>query len=106
MQTPAEKAGACFEINPTVFGETARILPKASTEYNNRQNWLRLVRALRGERDQQLLELHRQRLSEHLGNVVLFPKDASTCRNNQIDTRKTAPESTLLALSGAIRHRN
>ena len=48
-----------------------QIIPTEQAQH--KREWLRLVRALRSERDQELLELHRQRLSEHLGNVVLFP---------------------------------
>ena len=45
-----------------------RILPTKLTQNNS--HWMTICCAWRGDRDQQLLERHRQRLGEHLGNVV------------------------------------
>ena len=47
-----------------------RILPTKQTQNNS--HWLTICRAWRSDRDQHLLNLHRQRLTAHLGNVVFL----------------------------------
>jgi len=73
MQTPAGEAGAC-EIDPTtqLFGETVAGPIVLNKRTKNKYHWVTICRAWRSDRDQQLLERHRQRLSEHLGNVVFL----------------------------------
>ena len=75
-QTPDE-SGASVEYELQVFGETKQILPNTRTEYNNRQNWLKVVRAFRSDHDWKRVYQYRLLVSRHLGKVVLFPADKS-----------------------------
>ena len=70
-QTPDDESGVCGTTDLQISdGIAGRILPKHPTE---KQDWLRLVRALRSEHNWNLVYKHRANLSAHLNNVVQFP---------------------------------